>query len=66
MAKKAHGKSHREGLTIVPLMDVFPTDEAATAWFEDVIWPDGAMPEIAALFAPAKPLMRKCPLGDGL
>ena len=41
MAKKAPGKAHREGLTIVELMDMFPTEEAATAWFESAIWPDG-------------------------
>ena len=41
MAKKAPGKAHREGLTVVELMDMFPTEESAAAWFEDVIWPDG-------------------------
>ncbi len=41
MAKKAPGKAHREGLTVVQLMDMFPTEEAATEWFESVIWPDG-------------------------
>ena len=41
MAKKAPGKAHREGLTIVELMDMFPTEEAATEWFEATIWPDG-------------------------
>ena len=41
MAKKAPGKSHREGLTVVELMDMFPTEEAATEWFESIIWPDG-------------------------
>ncbi len=41
MARKAPGKSHREGLTIVELVDMFPTEEAATTWFEDTIWPDG-------------------------
>ena len=41
MAKKAPGKAHRKGLTIVQLMDMFPTEKAATAWFESVIWPDG-------------------------
>ena len=41
MAKKAPGKSYREGLTIVQLMDMFPTEKAATEWFESVIWPDG-------------------------
>ena len=41
MAKKAPGKSHREGLTLVQVMDMFPTEEAAVSWFEDSIWPDG-------------------------
>ena len=41
MGKKAPGKSHREGLTLVQVMDMFPTEEAAVAWFESVIWPDG-------------------------
>ena len=41
MAKKAPGKAHREGLTIVELMEMFPTEEAATEWFESVVWPDG-------------------------
>ena len=36
MAKKAPGKAHREGLTIVQLMDMFPTEEAATKWFESI------------------------------
>ena len=41
MATKAPGKAHREGLTVVQLMDMFPTEEAATEWFESVVWPDG-------------------------
>ena len=41
MAKKAPGKAHREGMTIVELMDMFPTEEAATKWFESVVWPAG-------------------------
>ncbi len=41
MAKKAPGKAHREGTTIVQLMDMFPTEEAATAWFESVVWEGG-------------------------
>ena len=40
MAKKAPGKAHREGLTVVEMMDMFPTEEAATTWFESVIWPE--------------------------
>ena len=41
MAKIGAGKAYREGLTIVELMDMFPTETAATAWFEETIWPDG-------------------------
>ena len=41
MAKKAPGKSHREGLTVVELMDMFPTEQAATEWFESVVWEEG-------------------------
>ena len=41
MPKKAPGKAHREGVTLVQLMDMFPDEAAATAWFESVIWPNG-------------------------
>ena len=39
--QKAPGRAHREGLSILELMAMFPTDESATAWFESVIWPNG-------------------------
>ena len=41
MAHKAPGKSDREGITLVQLADMFPTEEAAREWFESRIWPDG-------------------------
>ena len=41
MTQKAPGKAHREGVTLVQLMDMFPDEAAATAWFESVIWRDG-------------------------
>ena len=41
MARKAPGKSHRGGLTLVQMMDMFPDETKATAWFESVIWSDG-------------------------
>ena len=41
MPRKAPGKAHREGITIVQLMDMFPTEDAATEWFESVVWPTG-------------------------
>jgi len=35
---KAPGKSHREGIDIIELLDMFPTEEGATLWFEDALW----------------------------
>ena len=39
MMKKAPGRSHREGLSLLELFEMFPTEEAATTWFEAQIWP---------------------------
>ena len=41
MTRKAPGKSHREGLTLVELFEMFPDETTAAAWFESVIWPTG-------------------------
>ena len=41
MAHKAPGKAHREGLTLIQLMAMFPTEEAAMKWFESVLWISG-------------------------
>ena len=38
MAHKAPGKAHRKGLTLIQLMAMFPTEDAATKWFEEVLW----------------------------
>ena len=38
---KAPGKSHREGITVMQMADMFPTDEAAREWFEAKMWPNG-------------------------
>lgn len=35
---KAPGKSHREGLTVIQLLQMFPDEEAATKWFERSLW----------------------------
>ena len=35
------GKSDREGVALIQMMDMFPTDESATKWFESVVWPEG-------------------------
>ena len=37
----APGKSDREGMTILELMQKFPTENAAREWFEQQIWPNG-------------------------
>ena len=36
--KKAPGKAHREGLTIIQLLKMFPDDRAAEKWFEKERW----------------------------
>ena len=41
MAHPAPGKSDREGITMVQLCDMFPTEESAREWFEMRVWPDG-------------------------
>ena len=41
MAKSGPGRAHREGLTIVQLMAMFPNNEAAEKWFEAQRWPEG-------------------------
>ena len=41
MAHKSPGKSDREGITLVELCDMFPTEESARDWFESRVWPDG-------------------------
>ena len=37
----APGRSDREGMTILELMQRFPTEDAAREWFEQQIWPSG-------------------------
>ena len=41
MTAKAPGKSHREGVSIMQMAELFPTDDAARKWFEAKIWPNG-------------------------
>ena len=38
MARKAPDKAHREGITVIELMDMVRDETTATAWFEDVLW----------------------------
>ena len=41
MAHKAPGKSDREGVTLIQLIEMFPDEDTATAWFEAQVWPEG-------------------------
>lgn len=41
MAHKAPGKAHREGISLIALMEMFPDEATATEWFEAQIWPAG-------------------------
>ena len=41
MTCKAPGKSYRCGMTLVDIMNLFPTERAAVRWFEKVIWDQG-------------------------
>ena len=38
---KAPGKNDREGISLIEIMDLFPTEQSATEWFEAHVWPDG-------------------------
>ncbi len=41
MANNAPGKHFRKGISLIGLMDLFPTDEAAEEWFAAVRWSNG-------------------------
>ena len=41
MAHTSLDKSHREGMTLAQMMEMFPSEAAAMAWFESVVWPRG-------------------------
>ena len=32
------GRSYREGLSIIELIEMFPNEQSATQWFESVLW----------------------------
>ena len=40
MTHTAPGKHYREGVTLIDLFNMFPSEEAATEWFEESIWGD--------------------------
>ena len=38
---KAPGKSDRKGIGVMELLDMFPDEESARKWFENLRWPEG-------------------------
>ena len=38
---KGPGKSHRKGITLIELAELFPTEELAREWFEGIVWSTG-------------------------
>ena len=41
MARKAPGRAHREGLTLLQVADMFRDEETARLWLAERLWPDG-------------------------
>ena len=41
MARKAPGKHYRRGMSLTEIVELFPDDATAEAWFADVRWPNG-------------------------
>ena len=41
MAQSASGKHHRKGLSLVELTRMFPNDDVAREWVENIRWPEG-------------------------
>ena len=39
--KRAPGKSHQNGISLIELMEMFPDEYSARKWFESIIWEDG-------------------------
>ncbi len=40
MTRKAPGKSHRDGISLMELAEMFPDEASAVAWFESIRWPE--------------------------
>ena len=41
MAQAAPGKSYPKSISLSQLFKMFPNDETARQWIEDIVWPDG-------------------------
>ena len=40
MAQKAPGKHYRKGITLIELFQMFPDEQSARTWFEEIRWPN--------------------------
>ena len=66
MARKAPGRSHRTGMTVMEMLKLFPDDAAAEWWFEEQRWPNGERfcPDCGstriAVVASRKPMPYRC------
>ena len=41
MTRTAPGKSDRKGISLMQLTEMFPNEESAVRWFEQIRWPNG-------------------------
>ena len=41
MTRNGPGKSHRTGISLIELTEMFPDEESAVRWFVETRWPDG-------------------------
>ena len=62
----APGKSHREGVTMTEMSDMFPTDTEAREWFESLVWAKGrhcprcGNTETVECHGPSHPMPYRC------
>ena len=65
MSSKGPGRATRKGLSLVQITKMFPSDEAAEAWFVETRWPDGLQcphcesPNVATVKS-RKPMPYRC------
>ncbi len=65
MAQKAPGRYYRKHLSLVEIMDMFPSEDVARDWFEKNRWPDGVTcphcdAETVSAVASQKPMPWRC------
>ena len=41
MLKPGPGRTHRKGITLTELMNLFPDEDSAERWLASIFWPDG-------------------------